>query len=94
MKTQLKVDVRGITLELDTEEAKAFLRDPKHVQTEVRIFLRNAGVEVPENAVNGKGRKTQERKPCPVCQKLFAVGGFKSHVTKMHPEVNFADVAA
>ena len=91
MKTQLKVDVRGITLELDTEEAKAFLRDPKHVQTEVRIFLRNAGVEVPENTVNGKTRKPMERKACPVCEKLFDPRGIRAHIKGSHSEVNLTD---
>jgi len=66
MQTQLKTSVKGIAVELSLSEALLFLQDPTKVQTEVRIMLRNADVNLLPDPT-----KAGEREPCPHCGKGF-----------------------
>jgi hypothetical protein len=82
-----KTEIKGIHLELSVADAKAVLRNPKKLQTELRVILENYGVELGSEYKGGKEEvdKSLPHFPCPWCEKVYKYQAYLNRHTEKCP---------
>ena len=74
-----KTEIRGIHMELSVMDAKECLKNPKKVQTEIRVILENYGIELGPEHMGGQAKKEERPFACPWCPREYK---YEAHLIK------------
>lgn len=66
-----KTEIKGIRLELSIADAKEVLRNPRKIQTEIRVMLKHYDVELPAESITVSTKKKRARNFVCVCGKDY-----------------------
>ena len=75
-------------MELSVADAKECLRNPKKIQTELRVILENYGVELGPEHKRGREEKVDKSLPhfpCPWCEKVYKYQAYLNRHTEKCP---------
>lgn len=80
-----KTEIKGIHMELSVADAKECLKNPKRLQTELRVILENYGVELGSEHKGGQEVKEEKTFSCPWCPKEYKYQAYLNRHTEKCP---------